>query len=269
MEPMREARAPSRMTEMKGKARTRYRRALATVASLTMAGAVGCAHRAVLRPAPQANAVAGLARAAVSTIDGVRVTAQADAWPGDPDITRYVTPIKLRVRNGGKVPLLLRYQDFAVVAEDGTRHAALPPYELTGAVERPALGLGFDPIESPLFYHRGFLVAPYYAPVYPGLELYDRPFYYDPLYFDHYFGLWIEYPLPTPEMLAQALPEGIIETGGEVAGFLYFERVRPREKRVRFRADLTNARNGREFGEVSIPFNAVRASSQVAAGRAR
>lgn len=64
----------------------------------------------------------------------------------------------------------------------------------------------------------------------------------------------IEYPLPTPEMLRRAVPEGMIEPGGELAGFLFLERIDPREDRVRFRADRVNARSGESFGEVTIPF---------------
>jgi hypothetical protein len=55
-------------------------------------------------------------------------------------------------------------------------------------------------------------------------------------------------------MIAEVLPEGVLEPGGRVEGFLYFERVDPQAPRVRFRADLTSADTGEVFGEVSIPF---------------
>jgi hypothetical protein len=55
-------------------------------------------------------------------------------------------------------------------------------------------------------------------------------------------------------MLAEALPEGVVQEGGKVSGFLYFEGVANRESRVEFVMNLVDASNGENFGQVSIPF---------------
>ena len=56
------------------------------------------------------------------------------------------------------------------------------------------------------------------------------------------------------KMRIQALPQGVVESGGEVSGFIYFEKVDPEERRVRFRLDLAEAEEGTIFGTATIPF---------------
>jgi hypothetical protein len=56
-------------------------------------------------------------------------------------------------------------------------------------------------------------------------------------------------------MLRQALPEGTLEEGGSVTGFLYFQDVSEREGRVTLQARLVDARTGEQFGTLSIPFD--------------
>jgi hypothetical protein len=55
-------------------------------------------------------------------------------------------------------------------------------------------------------------------------------------------------------MLSQALPEGAIQSGGKIAGFVYFQSVADRESRVTFAMNLVDATNGQSFGQISIPF---------------
>lgn len=153
----------------------------------------------------------------------------------------------------GRVPLRLRYNEFALVSPTGRRYAALPPYGVEGDVADPTLVDAYDPV-TPAFTYDRFRVAPYYASVYPTLTPYNDPFYYDRPYYDRYYTVYRDIELPTQEMVEQVLPEGVIDPGGSVSGFLYFERVDPEAPRVRFRADLANARTGETFGEVSIPF---------------
>lgn len=60
--------------------------------------------------------------------------------------------------------------------------------------------------------------------------------------------------LPTQDMLAEALPEGVHEDGGRVDGFIYFQNV-TREDQVRFELKLVDASNGTELGTpISVPF---------------
>jgi hypothetical protein len=55
-------------------------------------------------------------------------------------------------------------------------------------------------------------------------------------------------------MLEKAIPEGVLESGGQLSGFVYFERLDKRLKRIEFKADLINARTGIKFGSIHIPF---------------
>jgi hypothetical protein len=55
-------------------------------------------------------------------------------------------------------------------------------------------------------------------------------------------------------MLEMAIPEGVLEPQGRVAGFLYFQRMNDDLKQITLKADLLNARTGATFGTLSIPF---------------
>jgi hypothetical protein len=59
--------------------------------------------------------------------------------------------------------------------------------------------------------------------------------------------------LPSREMLALALPEGVLEPGQRVAGFVYFERVPRDVSVVRLTAPLVDARSGESLGVVGLP----------------
>lgn len=216
--------------------------------------AAGCATTATLTPAPSAEET-GAAHAALAEVDGVNVIAQAQAWDGSRVVTDHVTPIQVRIENDRGEPLRLRYQDFALEGASGHRYAALPPFQVEGKDGEYRLAEGSLSVAAPTFYHHGFHLAPIYLPFYPGFSAASHyPFHFDPYFYDHYWGHWDTIELPTPAMLDQALPEGVLDARGEVEGFLYFEPVDERVARVTFRADLVNAESGEMFGEVRIPF---------------
>ncbi|MDT0631680.1 hypothetical protein RQM47_02885 [Rubrivirga sp. S365] len=215
--------------------------------------ATGCAATGTqLEPAPAAETVAP--ETAVEVVDGVRMTAETGAWDGLARVKTEVTPLRVTIENGSRLPVRLRYDDFTLVSPQGGRYAALPPYGIEGDVADPVLVDAYAPVTAPGFAYSGFTVAPYYASVYPTLTPYAGSFGYDPLYYNRYYTAYREIALPTEEMVREALPEGVIDPGGRVSGFLYFERVPPSAPRVRFRADLVDARTGETFGEISIPF---------------
>jgi len=60
--------------------------------------------------------------------------------------------------------------------------------------------------------------------------------------------------LPTPDMLSQALPEGLVQDGGNVTGFLYFPSVTGSEPAVELDMTLSDASDGEAFGHIAIPF---------------
>ncbi len=86
-------------------------------------------------------------------------------------------------------------------------------------------------------------------------EVTPYPFSFDSEYYGFYNDYWRNIELPTQEMLDRALPEGSLEDGGRVEGFVYFEKVDPDQvERVVFRFDLIDAQTGGIFGTLSIPF---------------
>ncbi|QBQ54018.1 hypothetical protein [Nitrosococcus wardiae] len=207
-----------------------------------------------LQPAPAANEMARLEEAAVDRVKGVCIIAQAHQWPGPQPIRNEVTPVRVVIDHHSKMPLRLSYNEFALVAADGMRYAALPLYQIEGSVLEFVLVDDYTPIANPDFIYDSFTVAPLYGPIYPTLTTYPSVFAYDPFYYDSYSTYWVAIPLPTAEMFERALPEGVLEAGGHLEGYLYFERVPDEQSRVTFRADLVNAKNNHFFGEVRIPF---------------
>lgn len=212
----------------------------------------GCAG-ANFEPAHNANET-GIWDASVTTVNNVRVVANPDSWVGDLEVMEHVTPMKVTVTNNSNRHVAIHYDDFALVTPAGERYAALPPYEVQGSITRPVLA-GYTPILDPEIEYDRFLVAPYYAGVYPELLVYNEPFAGDYGYWNTYETYWNRrVDLPTQTMLRRALPEGVLEPGGHVTGYLYFQKVDPDEPMVKFRADLIDARSGEAFGTASIPF---------------
>jgi hypothetical protein len=225
---------------------------------LLLAFLVGCGTGTNLQPAPSATEVAAMEDAAISSVDGIDVRAQADAWTGDLAVTTHVTPVRVYIENDSGEPLRVRYSEFALVAPDGQRYAALPPFNVEGDITEPVLVRDYSPVADPIFTYDAFSVAPYYSTIYPDLTPYADPFFYDPDYYYRYGDvldtIFVEENLPTATMLQNALPEGVLYDGGQVSGFLYFEKVDPEQPRVTFRADLEKADAKASFGTATIPF---------------
>jgi hypothetical protein len=221
-------------------------RAFSRVASMLLAVAAisGCGVR--LAPAPGVPVVPGPVPGAVGREDGIRIIAYPDAWTASPPtLNAIVTPILVVIDNGGTVPLRLHHEHFALVTDDGTRLVALNPYEVTGFASVPAS----VPVvaASPRF---SFSLG---IGGYRGGR--GRPYYYtDPFYDDLYYPISVQVPLPTPEMVQLALPARTVEPGARATGFLYFDRVKRKAKRVDFTARLVNATTGEQIGTLTIPF---------------
>ncbi|MGD8396431.1 MAG: hypothetical protein PVF43_13265 [Candidatus Eiseniibacteriota bacterium] len=231
--------------------------ALVATATLLLGG---CARKADLTPASSARLDPYHPETGVSEVDGVSAVIEADAWNGRRDVVQHVTPLHVTIQNDGERPLRLRYSEVALISMDGHRYSALPPFEMTGTVDEP-VATTTTPVLEPAFGYRGFYVAPYYHPLYPSIDAYAHAFRYDPTYNRHYTTYWRKLFLPTDYMLANALPEGVVEPGGSVSGYLYFERVDPGARRVVFRYDLVNALEGEMFGTLTLPFRVSSASA--------
>lgn len=221
----------------------------ATLAAVAFSFAlVACAHSPVLKPEQSVARAPGTQNVAMAEVSGVRVLVSGDAWKGDPaNLAEVFTPVHLTIENHSGKALRISYADFTLSGSSGFRYAAIPPLSAQGTVTAVV------PV-PPRFYYDRFFIAEHYWHYYPGLSRWTYPFPYDPWYFDRYYGFWPE-PLPTRDMLAEALPEGAIQDGGRVAGFVYFQSVAKRESRVNFEMNLVDASSGQSFGRVSIPFD--------------
>ncbi len=235
--------------------------------------AVGCAPAVKLVPSPTAQAAPGQQNAAVAEVSGVRFNVSANAWRGQPaDLPRILTPLHVTIENHSGQPVRVQYQEFALLGSSGFRYAAIPPLQVQGTqvgeLSDPApvgtfvLARAEQPsprrwvVVRPGFAHRGFYVSPWQRYYYPQLGVWPGYFPWDPLYYDRYYSTWRE-SLPTRDMVEKALPEGVLESGGTVSGYLYFNDV-DRERAVTFDAEVVNAETGASLGTVRIPFTAHR-----------
>ena len=208
--------------------------------------ATACARTVELEPAAEA---AGRGAAVLSTA-GVRVDARADLWPGQARVRRRVTPMLVTVENLGTQPLRIQYREFALVGSDDARFAAIPPFPITNTGQAPLSILTARPSRAG-FVASNFEVARFYAPLFPTYAVAD-PFGYEPLYYN-YYKYWYRTNLPTPDMLALAMPEGVLKPGGRIRGYLYFEKVSDNLPAVSFQMDLVHPR-GTDLGIITIPF---------------
>jgi hypothetical protein len=193
--------------------------------------------------------------AVVRAVSGIRVGVQGGSWPGDPRIQKHVTPLRVTVVNRGDRPVEVRYEAFSLVSGRGKIYSALPPYEVRGSIERPVVAYLDEPIYDPWFRHDRFGLAPYYAGIYPGMPLWNGGFAPHFGFYDQYYRGWAKVPLPTPEMLRLALPEGVLRPGGRLSGFLYFERVDRRSEVVALQARWINPIDGSTIGTMMVPFD--------------
>jgi len=220
--------------------------ASAPALAIVIAAAAGCSPTASLEVPPEATAPPQNGDTIVKQVDGVEVVARTDAWQGR-SIDEHVMPLQATIRNDGNRPLKIRYESFSLVRDDGKRYNALPPFAVEGdtVVRRARL--------APAFRHSSFHVAPHYGHHFSGLSVTHHPFHHHGLSHSYYYDYWDSVPLPTDRMLERAIPEGVLEPGGSISGFLYFEPVAAEVQRVTFRANLVDAAQGHAFGEIQFP----------------
>lgn len=212
-------------------------------------GTAACASDPNLQPARPTQAVTQ--NAAESTVAGVEVVAVADAWAGRPDdLPTIVTPIRIMVRNGATVPIAIRYDHIHLETARTNQSHPVPPWQIEGETV-----VRSSPVR-PGFRSQAYNVAPYYGGTYQGMTPTRRSVPYDYRgYYRTYRDYWTV-GLPTADMVAKALPEGVIEPGGYVEGFLYFEHFEADEVRgqVTLQFEATNALTGDPAAAVAIPF---------------
>ncbi|HSN54992.1 MAG TPA: hypothetical protein VLT32_09980 [Candidatus Sulfomarinibacteraceae bacterium] len=188
---------------------------------------------------------------AETTLAGFSLTVDGDAWQGDVAIENAVTPLKVEITNASAVPLSVEYSNFMLVGAAG-EYEAMPVFPYDVVHGEPELKPGFEAPAGQELEAVGFQVAPYYAPLYPELEvapalLLDRDYY------GHFLTAWEGTGLPSEDMQRLALPEGILLPEGTVTGFLYFEPVAELEDKVNLLVQLENAETNELEGTFRIP----------------
>ncbi|MET0404850.1 MAG: hypothetical protein ABW123_20705 [Cystobacter sp.] len=217
--------------------------------------AAGCVSTTTLQPLPSAPTTASGTPVAQEL--GIRLVADGAAWKGNPaDLGRIVTPVEIRVENHGERPLRIDTADFTLVGTSRFEYAALSRAQLQQENSAGVGGSGGWPddgtVAPPMnLGRRGWRGGLGWGPgVYgPG---WFSPFY-DPFY-GPYMSWYQPEPLPTRDMERKALPQGTLNPGGSLTGFVYFQGVSEREGQVTLRARLVDARTGEQFGTLDIPF---------------
>ena len=242
---------------------------LVTLALLLVAGCVSTSP--VLVPDRPSLVTAGAPLVVVDRA-GVRLTVDGDAWRADPhNLGEVMMPLLVTIENHSGRAIRIAYVQFDLLGGSGFRYPAIPPLQSRPAVGEltspaaPALA-EYHPARPsrvyprfaprrihPRFELRGFFIAPWFAPFYPGFAPWPYAFPYEPYIYSSY-DAWPS-RLPTEDMLAAALPEGVVQDGGRVMGFLYFQGVQSRESHVQLEVRLIDAMNGQMVGTVSIPFS--------------
>jgi hypothetical protein len=209
------------------------------VVALAVSGALACVASG---PALVPLARGQRAGVVVETRPGLSLTVEGDAWAGEPQaLGRVLTPVKVTIRNTTGSPMRVQYRDFSLAGSSGTTFTALPPLypdverkrDITVELEHPPLG---------------FAVADYLAGYHPTLPVWRGILVADPDTYRVVLG-----SLATRNMLQKALPEGVLQDGGEITGFLFFPRLDPGDV-VTFHADLVVAPVGRQLAVVDVPF---------------
>lgn len=224
---------------------------LALAASAALALSACASHTTMLRPAAGATSVGG--GSAMTTVDGVQLRANGEAWPGNQDVRSHVTPVHVTIFNDTFHPLEIRYDRFSLVDGYGNRYATLPPFEMQGNMVSGEYGE-----LQPEFGYSGFKVAPAYANVYPGLAASQyHATMKEQTYHARFYSSWGNLR-PSNQMLQLALPEGMIEPGGHVDGYLYFQHVPDKAGNVEMSVQLVNASSHHTFGYANVPFTTKR-----------
>jgi len=219
-----------------------------TTLPVLLAGCLGtaaCGHGRLV-PSDAAALVRGTDDAAVAFADGLRCTAETDAWEGKPgDLPASVAPIKVRISNDSEKPVRVRYEDFALVGESGRTYRPLPliPFEHDARV----------PI-SPIYASDRFFVAPRLHDVYPELPSWSNPLPRDEALYAREYAKWGD-THPDRHVLREGLPEGMLAGGGSVTGFLYFESPTGRERGATLAAEFDRGGDAKGLiTKLEIPF---------------
>jgi hypothetical protein len=206
-----------------------------------------CGHGA-LAPAPSANVVPNAPTAAFSTAEGVRCSANVGAWNGrEGTLRELVVPVKVRIKNDSGRRIHVLYEHFALLGTKGRSYRPIPVLPLDDEARKRVQPM------SPMYASTGFFVAPRFHDVYVTLEPWSAPLQRDEDLYSDLVRRWGKRP-PDRQMMRESLPEGVLESGGILTGFLFFESPLAREDRVMFQADFDAGDGQQTVASIEIPF---------------
>lgn len=210
---------------------------------------LGCERGPLLEPAAASLQPRDMPGAVMAQQSQVRVIAQAREWPGPARIAEVVTPLRIVIENGSQRPLEVRYSSFEIAALAGETYRAIPPRRVTGVVDT-------EEYIRPGFTYGRFYAAPYNHGYYSGVPTYRGEFPLEGSYHERHYDYWDgRAVLPTPQVIARALPEGVLNPGGRLDGYVYFEK--PQQKQgtgVALQVRLKATDSAEPFVSVSLPF---------------
>lgn len=213
----------------------------------------GCTTQPTLLPSTDARLVDNNVSRAADVSENVRLEARVRSWRWAPrKLDEFVTPVFVVIQNQSDRTIRVRLSNLQLQGVGGISMAALPPFEVEGEIVRRVKRYAYG--------SKGFFVAPHLHSSYPGFQVWSGAFAFNPFYYRTYQPVYSTYEvaLPTRDMLVRALPEGSLEPGGRIAGFVYFERslesLEDSVHDLHMVFDLVDAETGGEFGLVEIPF---------------
>ena len=102
----------------------------------------------------------------------------------------------------------------------------------------------------------GYAALPYYRPWFGvGVGYWNDPFLYPPGYATWVWG-WSPTYYPSPrvptDVVNAGLPEGVLQPGGHVSGFLYFQRSHANAQQLALTWNVTDARSNAPTGQARV-----------------
>lgn len=220
----------------------------------------GCTSATDLDPAPGAtppppDLVGARPQSGMDVVENVQVIASGRAWPGAAPIRREVTAVRVRIENDSDRPIRVDYPHFSLMDPDDPdqKFRALAPFAVEGEVDQRRLVPDYDPFQ-PTWFGRNYYVYDPFSVYYDGFPTYPAPYTWVDADWVGYDSYWRDRTLPTMEMVTRALPPGVVEPGGIVDGWIYFEKVDEDEGRIYFEAEIVDATDGDLIGQARIPF---------------
>jgi hypothetical protein len=206
-----------------------------------------CGHGA-LAPASSAALVPNAPNVAFAVAEGVRCSANVGAWNGrEGALPESVVPVKVRIKNDSGKAIRVLYEDFALLGRKGRSYRPIPVLPLDNEARKRVQPM------IPMYASTGFFVAPRFHDVYATLDPWPAPLQRDEALHGDLLRRWGK-NAPDRQTIREALPEGVLDNGGIVTGFLFFESPLDREDRVTFQADFDAGDGQQKVASIEIPF---------------